>query len=505
MSIHRDPGTMDGFAEYEQYDGLGLAELIRTRKVSAREVTEAAIARIERRNPSLNAVVNKMYDRARASIASAAPQGPFGGVPFLLKDLLAMYEGVPTSAGNRLLRDIPARQDSEIVRRYRNAGLVILGKTNTPEFGLVPYTESEALGVARNPWDHERTPGGSSGGSAAAVASRMVPIAGGGDGGGSIRIPASCCGVFGFKPSRGSTPTGPTFGEFWRGFVVEHVLARSVRDSAAMLDAIGGSDPGAPYAAPRRERPLLQEVGADVGRLRIAYSAKPLLGNHVHDDCRRALDDAVKLLVELGHDVTEAAPEFDGDAFAVAFVTVVAAEARADIEMTAALAGRKPRMADFEAATWGLGLVGKATSASAYASAVRSMQMTARTVGRFLERYDVVLTPTLADPPPVIGELQPSRGEIALMKTISRLHAGWLLGALDVVKPLAEKTLAFIPYTPVFNVTGQPAMSVPLYWNDAGLPIGVHFAARLGADDLLFRLAAQLERARPWFDRAPPG
>lgn len=496
---------MDGFAEYEDYDALGLAELVRTRKVSAANLLDAAISRIEARNPALNAVVTRMYDQARSTIASGSPDGPFGGVPFLLKDLLAMYAGVPTSAGNRLLRDIPAAEDSEIVRRYRKAGLVVLGKTNTPEFGLVPYTESEALGVARNPWDRARTPGGSSGGSAAAVAARMVPMAGGGDGGGSIRIPASCCGVFGFKPSRGSTPTGPQFGEYWRGFVVEHVITRSVRDSAAMLDAIGGADPGAPYVAPPRERPLLKEAGVDPGKLRIAFSAKPLLGNHVHDDCRRALDDAVRLLRDLGHEVTEAAPEFDGEAFAVAFVTIVAAEARADIEMTAALAGRKPRMADFEAATWGLGLVGKATSASAYATAVRSMQMTARTIGRFLERYDVVLTPTLADPPPVIGALQPSKAELALMKTISRLHAGWLLGALDIVKPLAEKTLAFIPYTPVFNVTGQPAMSVPLYWNEAGLPIGVHFAARLGADDVLFRLAGQLERARPWFDRAPRG
>lgn len=494
---------MNDFAEYEDYDGLGLAELVRTRQVSACDLLEAAVSRIEARNPALNAVVHRMDDRARATVASGTPDGPFGGVPFLLKDLLAMYAGVPTSAGNRLLREIAVPEDSEIVRRYKRAGLVIVGKTNTPEFGLVPYTESEALGVARNPWDPARTPGGSSGGSAAAVAARMVPMAGGGDGGGSIRIPASCCGVFGFKPTRGSTPTGPRFGEHWRGFVVEHVITRSVRDSAAMLDAIGGTDPGAPYAAPYRERPLIQEVTTEPGRLRIAFTAKPFLGKHVHDDCRRALDDAVRLLVDLGHDVTEAAPEFDGEAFATAFVTIVAAEARADIEMTAALAGRKPGRDGFEAATWGLGLVGKATSASAYATAVRSMQMSARVIGRFLESYDVVLTPTLAHPPPLIGALQPTKAELMLMKTITRLHAGWLLGALDVVKPLAEKTLAFIPYTPVFNVTGQPAMSVPLYWNDGGLPVGVHFAARLGADPVLFRLAAQLERARPWFHRAP--
>jgi amidase len=318
------------------------------------------------------------------------------------------------------------------------------------------------------------------------VAARIVPMAGGGDGGGSIRIPASCCGLFGLKPSRGSTPTGPNFGEFWRGYVQEHVLTRSVRDSAAVLDALWGADPGAP------------------GRLRIAFTATPFLGSHVHDDCRRALDDAVRLLEELGHDVSEATPQFDGEAFAIAFVTVIAAEARAEIELAAQAAGRAPRRADFEATTWGLGLVGKATSASAYASAACSMQMAGRVIGRFLEEYDVLLTPTLADPPPLIGELQPSRREMLLMKAIARLRAGWLLGALDVIKPLAEKTLAFIPYTPVFNVTGQPAMSVPLFWNDAGLPVGVHFAARLGAEATLFQLAGQLERARPWFDRAPP-
>jgi amidase len=496
---------MGDLAEYEQHDGLGLAELVQGGKVSAAELLEAAIARIEARNPALNAVVQTMYDHARATLANGTPKGgPFAGVPFLLKDLLSMVAGVPTSAGNRLLRNIPARQDSEMVRRYKAAGLVILGKTNTPEFGLVPYTESETWGPAHNPWDTTRTPGGSSGGSAAAVAARMVPMAGGGDGGGSIRIPASCCGLFGLKPSRGSTPTGPEIGEIWRGFAAEHVLTRSVRDSAAMLDAVGGPDPGASYAAPSRDRPLLEEVTTEPGRLRIAFTDTPFLGNHVHADCRRALDDAARLLETLGHDVSAAAPQFDGEAFAIAFVTVVAAEARADIELAARFAGRRPRPQDFEPATWGLGLLGRATRASAYASAMRSMQVTARVIGRFLERFDVLLTPTLADPPPPIGALQPSRQELLMMKTIARLRAGWLLRALDLAKPLAQKTFAFIPYTPVFNVTGQPAMSVPLFWNDAGLPVGVHFAARLGGEATLFRLAGQLERARPWFNRSPP-
>lgn len=492
---------MGGFAEYERYDGLALADLVRRREVTPAELLDAAIGRIEARNPGLNAVVRPMFDEARAAIRAGLPDGPFTGVPFLIKDLLADYAGVPTSAGNRMLREIPVPADSEIVRRYKRAGLVIAGKTNTPEFGLVPYTEPEALGPTRNPWDRTRTPGGSSGGSGAAVASGMVPMAGGGDGGGSIRIPASCCGLFGMKPSRGSVPTGPVYGELWRGFVVEHVLTRSVRDSAAMLDAIGGADPGAPYVAPPRRRPLLDEVSAEPGRLRVAVTAEPFVGTKVHDDCRRALDDAVRLLEELGHEVTEARPAIGGEAFAVAFVTIVAAECRADIEAAARFAGRVPRIDDFEAATWGLGMLGKALTASDYANAARTLQSTGRVLGRFFEDYDVLLTPTIAEPPPLIGALQPSAQEKRMIRMLSTMRAGWLMRALDVVKPLAEKTLGFIPYTPVFNVTGEPAMSVPLYWNDAGLPVGVHFATRLGADDLLFRLAGQLERARPWIER----
>lgn len=495
---------MVGFEEYERYDGLALAELVRRREVTAEELLDAAIARIDERNPALNAVTRRMYDEARRTLARGTPTGPFGGVPFLLKDLLAMYAGVPTSAGNRVLAKIPVPEDSEIVRRYKAAGLVILGKTNTPELGLVPFTEPEAFGATRNPWDTTRSPGGSSGGSAAAVASRIVPLAGGGDGGGSIRIPASCCGVFGLKPSRGSTPTGPMYGELWRGFVVEHVLTRSVRDSAAILDAIEGADVGAPYSAPARERPLLDEVSTEPRRLRVAFTAKPLLGDHVHDDCRRALDDAVRLLTDLGHDVIEDAPEFDGEAFAIAFVTVVAAETRAELTNAARLIGRPLRRADVELATWVLGMFGEAESAADYARAVNFMQLAGRIVGRFLERYDVLLTPTLADPPPLIGALQPSSMERRAMRVIAGLGADWLLNALDLLGPIAKRTLSFIPYTPISNVTGEPAMSVPLYWNSAGLPVGVHFATRLGGEPLLFQLAGQLERARPWFDRAPP-
>ena len=496
---------MNAFPDFHKYDGLGLAELVRTRQVTPQELVEEAIGRIESLNPRINAVVQKMYDRARSAAQGDLPEGPFKGVPFLLKDLISMVAGVPTGSGNRLLLKIPAAHDSEIVRRYKRTGAIILGKTNTPEFGIVPYTEPEVFGPTLNPWDLDRTPGGSSGGSAAAVAARMVPLAGGGDGGGSIRIPASCCGLFGLKPTRGRTPTGPDIGEAWRGFAVEHVITRSVRDSAAMLDAIAGPDVGAPYIAPPPLRPFLQEVNTEPEPLRIAFTAHPLLGRTVHGDCRKGLETTVELLRQLGHEVVEATPGVDGEACAVAFLTIVAAEVRADVEWAARSAGREPRASEFEGATYALGLLGKAIGASEYAGAARFLQATAREVGRFFEHCDILLTPTLSQPPVPVGALQPSGAERALMNIVNRLNAGWLLKALGVIKATAAKTFDFIPYTPLFNVTGQPAMSVPLHWTDEGLPVGMQFVGRLGEEGALFRLAGQLERARPWFDRCPEG
>lgn len=494
---------MTGFTEYDRFDGLGLAELVRNRQVSPEELVEAAIAVIERQNPALNAMVTPMYDLARATAKEPLPEGPFRGVPFLLKDLGAMYQGVPTSNGNALLRRLPAPYDTEFVRRVRAAGLIVVGKTNTPEFGITPYTESAALGPAHNPWDVSRTPGGSSGGSGAAVASRMTPIASGGDGGGSIRIPASCCGVFGLKPSRGRMPTGPVMGEAWHGFAIEHALTRSVRDSAAMLDATAGADAGAPYAEPARPESFLAEVGREPGRLRIAFTAKPFLGHAVHPDCVRYLDETARLLEGLGHEIVEAAPAITGDRFALNFLKIVCGEARADIELSASALGRRVSFGDFEPATYALGLLGKAMPASDYANAARELQTATRDIARFFETYDVLLTPTLASPPPPIGSLQPTPTEIALLNVVGRMNAGWLLQAMNVIEPLAAKTFDFIPYTPVFNVTGQPAMSVPLWWNEQGLPIGMQFVARFGDEATLFRLAGQLEKAQPWKDRRP--
>jgi amidase len=494
---------MTTFPEFHKYDGLGLAELVRTKQISPTELIEEAISRIEAHNPKINAVIYRMYDQARKVAQGKLPDGPFKGVPFLLKDMHATVEGVPTSCGTRMLKDIPQAHDSEIVGRYRATGVIVLGKTNVPEFSLLPYTEPETFGPTNNPWDLTRTAGGSSGGSAAAVAARLVPLAGGADGGGSIRIPASCCGVFGLKPTRGRTPTGPDVGDIWRGFAQEHVLTRSVRDSAAMLDAIAGPDVGAPYWASSPKRPYFQEVTTEPGRLRIAFTSHPFLGHDVHEDCRKGLETTVRLLEQLGHELVEAAPQINREAFAIAFLTMVAAETRDEIDWAAGLAGRKTSFADFETGTSALALLGQAFSAGDYAKALNYLMASARGVGRFFEGYDVLLTPTLAQPPIPTGSLQPSGVERFMVGLVGRLNAAWLLNALGVIKVLANKTFDFMPYTPVFNVTGQPAMSVPLYWNEAGLPIGMHFVGRFGDEATLFRLAGQLDLAQPWFDRTP--
>ena len=496
---------MGGISEFERHDGLGLAELVRKREVSALDLVEECIARIEARNPGINAVIVKLYESARRAAAEPPGDGPFAGVPFLLKDLMAPVAGVPMSCGNRVLAKIPSDHDGEIVLRYKKAGLIVVGKTNTPEFGLAPVTEPEAFGAARNPWDLSRTPGGSSGGSAAAVAARIAPMAHATDGGGSIRIPASCCGLVGLKPTRGRTPLGPIDGENWRGFTIGHAVTRSVRDSAALLDATAGADVGAPYQIPAPARAYLTEVGAPSGKLRIGYTAAPFLAKTIHADCLEGLKATTALLRDLGHEVVEATPPFDPEPWLMAFMTIVAGETSANIAQAGRLAGRKLGFADFEAATYVIGLLGRSWSAGDYAAAANYLQSWSRRVGDFFEGYDALLTPTLAAPPTLIGALKPTAAEQALLNVIGPLRAGWFMKASGLAKVLATKSLEFIPYTPLFNVTGQPAMSLPLHWNAAGLPIGMQFAARMGDEATLIRLAAQLEQARPWFDKAPAG
>jgi amidase len=495
---------MSGFSDYDKYDGLGLAELVRKKEVKPSDLVEEAISRIERLNPQLNAVIYKMYELARQVASGDLPDGPFKGVPFLMKDIITAYAGVPLTNGSRFFRNFVPDHDSELVKRFKVAGLIVVGKTNTPEFGLVPITEPELFGPTNNPWDLSRTPGGSSGGSAAAVAARMVPLAHGADGGGSIRIPASCCGVFGLKPTRGRTPNGPDFGELWHGLACSHVLTRSVRDSAAMLDATAGPDIGAPYYAVPPTRPFLSEVGTDPGKLRIAFTSKPFLGATVDKDCVKGLEATAKLCQDLGHEVVEAAPQIDGKCFARAFLTIVCVETRATIEEAEVLLNRKASFKGFEPSTWVLGLLGKQCRAPEFSKTLNVAQLTARQIGEFFEKYDVLLTPTLAMPPVPTGELQPKGLRAAAMKLLGSLNAGGLISTIGGIDALGEHVFGFMPYTPLFNVTGQPAMSVPLYWNDAGLPIGMQFVSRYGDEATLFRLASQLEKAKPWSELIPP-
>jgi len=485
------------------HDGMGVAELIRRKEISPREAVVASINRIEALNPQLNAVVHRMFERALRDAEGNIPDGPFSGVPFLLKDLLSWCEGEPLTCGSRLFRGWIAPTDSEIVRRYRRAGLIIVGKTNTPEFGLVPFTESELLGTCRNPWNPQRTVGGSSGGSGAAVASGMVPLAGGGDGGGSIRIPASCCGLFGLKPTRGRTPTGPVQGEMWRGAVVEHVLTRSVRDSAAMLDAIAGPDVGAPYFAPPPARPFLEEVKTPPGRLRIAFTIEPTLGRTVHPDCVKAVIDAAKLLESLGHDVVEDNFDVDRDSFNEAFLTVVSCETAAELDDAEKVLRKPVRRGDVEVSTWALSLIGRSISGPDYTNAVRYLQRTSRRIGEFFERYQAHVSPVVAAPPFLHGALQPPASERTAMAILGALRASAVMRAMGALERAAGTVFDWMSYTPVANATGQPAMSVPLSWSGDGLPIGVHVTGRYADEATLFRLAAELELAAPWREKRP--
>jgi amidase len=464
-------------------DATAQADLVRTRQVKPIELLEGAIERIDRLNPQINAVIRPMYDEAKKTVTAGVPVGPFTGVPFLLKDLGAMYAGVPQSMSTSLLKDAISPIDSELTRRYKAAGLVICGKTNTPEFGLVPTTEPRLWGASHNPWNLDRSTGGSSGGSAAAVASGMVPFAHANDGGGSIRIPASCCGLFGLKPTRARITHGPLLGDIMGGLVNEHCVSRSVRDSAALLDATQGSMPGDPYVAPAPERPYLQEVGADPGHLRIAFTRRTPLGNPLHPDCIAAVEDAVELCRDLGHEVEEAMPAVDGSSLTGTFTDLWAAGNVWSIDMIARLSGKQPKADDFEVLTWALYEHGQKVTAGQYLEAITQLQMLARTVAQFHQRYDLFLSPTLGTPP---------------------VELGYLISPPDQPMLAFERAIEYVPYTPVQNVTGQPAMSIPLFWNGEGLPIGVHFAARYGDEATLFRLAAQLEEARPWAHKRPP-
>ncbi len=498
MELHQDTsltpppsGDIDAALDL---DATAQAAFITGGELTPAELVEAAIARVEARNPPLNAVIRPLFDEAREVAArltrgpsthGAAPT-PFRGVPFLLKDGLALMRGVPTTGGSRYFRGRVAPHDSTLVARYRAAGLVILGRTNMPEMGLEPVTEPTEYGPTRNPWDRSRTPGGSSGGSAAAVAARMVPMAHGNDGGGSLRIPASCSGLFALKPTRGRTTLGPDVGALMGGLVEEHALTRSVRDSAALLDAVGGPAPGDPYPAPPKRRPFAAALDEPPPRLRVALWLGTPHGNPVSPVSREALGQTAALLEDLGHVVEEAPPPVDPDAVIDAFYVLWAAGAAGSVASFEHLTGRAPGPGDLEPHTEELVAVGRGISAARYMGAQLALQLYARRLAEHLTTYDALLTPTLAEPPLPVGTL-------AAEPT--------LRGAFD-------RAVRFSPWTWYANVTGNPAMSVPLTWAEVpgaprGLPVGSHFLGRYGEEELLFRLAAQLERARPWAHRQP--
>lgn len=468
--------------EYPQYDAMGLAALIRRGEVCAGEVLEAALARTEA-CAEINAVSAKYYGPALAQVEQGVPAGPFAGVPFLIKDLNAQCEGMVTSNGCRFFQDNVADHDSALVARYKRGGLVIYGKSNTPEFGVTVTTEPRLFGPTRNPWNRQYSAGGSSGGAAAAVAAGLLPAAHATDGGGSIRIPASCCGLVGLKPTRARNPAGPDRGEGWVGMSHEHVVSRTVRDSAALLDLTAGPDLGAPYFAERPSRPFLSEVGEAPGRLRIGMVRRTPAGEALHAECLQAVEDTAVLLSALGHEVEEVTLSPLPEVFLTAFRIAIGATLRAAIDAHGARMHKSPTREQFESVTWAYYEAGGASSAAEYAQAVLNIHAAGRQVAGWFSGYDLLLMPTLPDPPAK-------------------------LGVFDMDKPVGEEYAQAIrrltAFTSPFNASGSPAITLPLHWSADGLPVGVQLAAPYAAEAVLFRIAGQLEAARPWAQRRPP-
>jgi len=469
-------------------DATAQAALVRKREVTPTELLEAAGTRVEKLNPELNAVIHLLFEKAAtAAAAPDLPDGPFRGVPFLVKDAVCHTAGDPYHLGMRVLKDAgwTEADDTELARRYRAAGFLVCGKTNVPELALSVTTEPLAYGPTRNPWDTSRSTGGSSGGAASAVASGMVPVAHGNDMGGSIRFPASMCGLVGLKPTRARTTLAPDYGEYWGPLTHEHVVTRSVRDSARVLDAVCGPAPGDPYTAPPPARPYSEECGAEVGRLRIGYRTRRTDGEESHPDCVAAVAATAALLESLGHDVAPAGVEaLEGPELGAGFGLVMGTVIAREIDRWSERLGRRLDPSELEPTNTVLAEMGAGATAPQYMAAIEGMQAWSRRVATWwAEGNDVLVTPTSPEPPVHIGELRgdaPEPFEVLLR-----------MGALTT-------------FMSAFDVTGQPAMSLPLHWNDDGLPIGVQLVAAYGREDVLFRLAAQLEQARPWADRRPP-
>jgi amidase len=479
-------------SDLAQMDAVAQAELVRDGEVSPLELVEGAIKRAEALNPQLNAIIHPLYDAALEAAANELPAGPFRGVPFLLKDLGAALAGQPLHMGMSLLKEIGFRApvDTYLGQRFRDAGLVTIGKTNTPELGILPTTEPDAFGPTRNPWDISRSTGGSSGGSAAAVAAGLVPVAHANDGGGSIRIPASACGLVGLKPTRQRTSAGPLIGDSMSGLTAELVVSRSVRDAAAILDAVHGPAPGDPYVAPPTTGPYVDELDADPDSLRIGLMIDPPIHRTTsHPECAAAARDAAALLESLGHAVEESSPTGEGDAaeqlnLEGTFLTRWAAGQAAALDQLGAVVGREIESGDVEPLTWALAEIGRERSAGQYLRDVAIHQLATRAIAAWYESgFDLLLSPTMAEPPVPLGTHDDSGPD--------PLHAYY-------------RCVPQGAFTALINATGQPAISLPLHWTADGLPVGVQLVAPFGREDLLIRVAAQVERARPWADRTPP-
>ncbi|HEY2886793.1 MAG TPA: amidase family protein [Rhizomicrobium sp.] len=468
------------FSEYGSFDGLGLAALVAKKKINPAELMDEAIARAEALNPKLNAIIFKDYERARQLAKAKLAKGPFTGVPFLLKDIAAFAQGLPSRQGSCFIPAIRHPRDSYLVAKFKASGLILFGVTNVPEFGLVASTESKLYSAARNPWNLAHSTGGSSGGSAAAVAAGIVPLAHANDGGGSIRIPAGACGLVGLKPSRGRLSHGPDFGAALDGLANDLVVSRSVRDTAVTLDAVRGYMPGDPFAEPPHPDSYLKAIKRKPKRLRIAVTLKKLDGNSLHPDCVAAVKAAAKACEKLGHSVEEAMPSLDQPSLMGAFTAFWGGGLAAGIDAIAKLTRQTPSRELFEGLTWALYVAGKNVTASDYLQGKDLFNGASREMGRFHETYDVWITPTLGRPPEKNGVFD--------------------FDNTDLTKSF-EPQIDYVPFTAMQNVTGQPAMNIPLYWNKDNLPIGTQFVAPFGDELTLLKLAAQLEKSNPWFDR----
>ncbi|MEV0355620.1 amidase [Nocardia sp. NPDC050697] len=486
--------------EYLKYDATGLAELVARGDVKPAELLALARERAEAVDPALNAIV-RTFDGVADERAASELTGPFAGVPFLIKDLQQEYRGFPSTEGSRSLAGEVAAEHSLLVQRLLDAGLVIFGQTNTPEFGSKGVTESEFWGPARNPWNTAHTPGGSSGGSGAAVAAGIVPAAGANDGGGSIRIPAACNGLVGLKASRGLSPYGPRVGEVMFGMVTQGVVSRTVRDSAALYDAVIGPNSRAAYRAALPERPFAEHIRREPGTLRIGYSTASAITANPHPEAIAAVASAAELLTGLGHEVDEVRPPYDDKRLAEDFLTIWFASLYREILAIKERTGARDR--DFEADTLAVGEIARCNGVGKLMAAIDHINDYTRDLAAFHDRYDYFLTPTLATPPLPIGTLTTPKWQQSGSRVLHRLHGGRVMRATGILDTLIEQNLGWVPYTQLANLTGRPAISVPLHWTAAGLPLGVQFVGRPGADGDLLQLAAQLEQARPWAHRHP--